>query len=147
MSTQREVVNGMLRRFGHGPDSLAAAMGMTPTQFHNRRYGLRNQCFEEEHYLAMQSLSGSSLYAEHIARLSGGVFVPLPEVVEVDNDELLTRQLELAEEVGALARLMKESIADGSINAMERAALYGEASKLFRMAHELVGVAVLVYGE
>lgn len=147
MSTQREVVNGMLKAFGHGTDAMAIAMGLNPTQFHNRRYGLRNQCFEEEHYLAMQSLSGSSLYAEHIARLSGGVFVPLPDVGNVDNDELLNRQLELAEEVGALAKLMKDSIRDGSINAGERSALYDEASKLFRMAHELVGVAVLVYGE
>ena len=100
-----------------------------------------------DEFLAMQGIVGSTAFAEFVAQQSGGVFVPLPDVADVDNDELLTRQLELAEEVGTIARLMKESIRDGSINAGERSALYDEASKLFRMAHELVGVAVLVYGE
>jgi hypothetical protein len=147
MDTQRAVVNQMIGAFGHGPDALAVAMGLSPVGLNNRRYCIKGQQLSEDELLAMQALSGTRLYAEYIAARSGGVFVPLPEAAEVDNDELLNRQLELAEEVGALARLMKDSIRDGSINAGERSALYEEASKLFRMAHELVGVAVLVYGE
>lgn len=147
MDTQRAVVNQMISAFGHGPDALAVAMGLSPAGLNNRRYCIKGQQLSEDELLAMQALSGTRLYAEYIAARSGGVFVPLPEAAEVDNDELLNRQLELAEEVGALARLMKDSIRDGSINAGERSALYEEASKLFRMAHELVGVAVLVYGE
>lgn len=147
MDTQRAVVNQMISAFGHGPDALAVAMGLSPAGLNNRRYCIKGQQLSEDELLAMQALSGTRLYAEYIAARSGGVFVPLPEAAEVDNDDLLNRQLELAEEVGALARLMKDSIRDGSINAGERSALYEEASKLFRMAHELVGVAVLVYGE
>lgn len=147
MDTQRAVVNQMISAFGHGPDALAVAMGLSPAGLNNRRYCIKGQQLSEDELLAMQALSGTRLYAEYIAARSGGVFVPLPDAAEVDNDELLNRQLELAEEVGALARLMKDSIRDGSINAGERSALYEEASKLFRMAHELVGVAVLVYGE
>lgn len=147
MDTQRAVVNQMIGAFGHGPDALAVAMGLSPAGLNNRRYCIKGQQLSEDELLAMQALSGTRLYAEYIAARSGGVFVPLPDAGEVDNDELLNRQLELAEEVGALARLMKDSIRDGSINAGERSALYEEASKLFRMAHELVGVAVLVYGE
>lgn len=40
-----------------------------------------------------------------------------------------------------------DALADGKISAVERASLYEEAGKLFRQAHELVGVAVLVYGD
>lgn len=47
----------------------------------------------------------------------------------------------------ALAALMESALQNGSIDAGERNALYDEAGKLFRMAHELVGVAVMVYGE
>lgn len=147
MDTQRAVVNQMIGAFGHGPDALAVAMGLSPAGLNNRRYCIKGQQLSEDELLAMQALSGTRLYAEYIAARSGGVFVPLPEAAEVDNDELLNRQLELAEEVGALARLLKDSIRDGSISAGERSALHEEASKLFRMAHELVGVAVLVYGE
>lgn len=147
MKTLRGVMSQMVAEFGPGKDALAAAMGMSAAQFHNRRYELRNQHFDVDEFLAMQGIVGSTAFAEFIAEQSGGAFVPLPDVADVDNDDLLNRQLELAEEVGALARLMKDSIRDGSINAGERSALYDEANKLFRMAHELVGVAVLVYGE
>lgn len=136
----------MVRRFGHGPDALAAAMGLTSSALHNRRFEIKNQQLNEEELLTMQALSHSTLYAEYIAQRSGGVFVALTDVGDVDNDELLARQLELAQEVGELAHLMKDAIADGEINSRERDALYAEAGKLFRQAHELVGVAVMVYG-
>lgn len=147
MSTQRTVVNQMVSQFGHGPDALAAAMGLSSAGLHNRRFGIKGQQLSEDELLTMQALSRSTLYAEYIASRSGGVFVALPSTGEVDNEELFRRQLALAKEVGALAALMESSLQNGSIDAGERNALYDEAGKLFRMAHELVGVAVMVYGE
>lgn len=147
MDTQRAVVNKMVAAFGHGTDALAAAMGLTSAGLSNRRYGHKGQQLSEDELLGMQALSSTTLYAEYIASRSGGVFVALPSTSEVDNEELFRRQLALAKEVGALAALMESSLQNGSIDAGERNALYDEAGKLFRMAHELVGVAVMVYGE
>lgn len=147
MDTQRAVVNQMVQAFGHDADTLAVAMGLTPSGLHNRRFGITGQRLNEDELLTMQAVSGTSLYAEYISRRSGGVFVRLPETSDVDNDELFKRQLALAKEVGELASLMERALDNGSIDAGERRALYEEAGKLFRMAHELVGVAVLVYGE
>lgn len=43
MSTQRTVVNQMVSQFGHGPDALAAAMGLSSAGLHNRRFGIKGQ--------------------------------------------------------------------------------------------------------
>lgn len=145
--TLRYAINQMVDAFGHGPDAFAAAMGMTPAQFHNMRYEIKNQGFDVPQLLAMQQMAGSVAFAEYVCSASGGVFVALPAAGDVDNDELFKRQLALAKEVGELAGLMERALENGSIDSAERQALYAEAGKLFRMAHELVGVAVLVYGE
>lgn len=148
MNSLREVVTGMIDAFGHGRDAMAAALGMSPSQFHNRRFGLRGQRFDEDDYLAMQSLSGSTLYAEYIAARSGGVFVALPDCGDVDNDELLEKQQRLVEEMGDMPRLLRESIRnDGAIDVDEKRCLQTEAGKLYQLAHELVAVAVKVYGK
>lgn len=71
----------------------------------------------------------------------------LPDCGDVDNDELLEKQQRLVEELGDMTRLLRESIRnDGAIDAAERAGLQTEARKLYQLAHELVSVAVRVYG-
>jgi len=148
MDTQRAVVNQMIGAFGHGPDALAVAMGLSPAGLNNRRYCIKGQQLSEDELLAMQALSGTRLYAEYIAARSGGVFVALPDAGDVDNDELLEKQQRLVEELGDLTRLLRESIRnDGAIDADERHRLQCEARKLYQLAHELVSVAVQVYGK
>lgn len=148
MNTQRSVVNQMVQQFGHGPDALAAAMGLSPAGLHNRRFGIKGQQLNEDELLAIQALSQTTLYAEYIAARSGGVFVALPDCGDVDNDELLEKQQRLVEELGEMTRLLRESIRnDGAIDADETRCLQGEARKLYQLAHELVSVAVQVYGK
>ncbi len=148
MNSLREVVTGMIEAFGHGRDAMAVALGMSPSQFHNRRFGLRGQRFDEDDYLAMQSLSKTTLYVEYLAARSGGVFVALPDCGDVDNDELLEKQQELVEELGVMTHKLRSAIRnDGAIDASEQRDLHAEVSELYRKAHELVAVAVKVYGK
>jgi hypothetical protein len=147
METQRAVVNQMIEAFGHGPDALAVAMGLTPAGLNNRRFCIKGQHLREDELLTMQQISGTTLYAAYIAARSGGVFVALPDCGDVDNDELLEKQQRLVEELGDMTRLLRESIRnDGAIDADERAGLQDEVRKLYQLAHELVSVAVRVYG-
>lgn len=148
METQRAVVNQMISAFGHGPDALAVAMGLSPAGLNNRRFCIKGQQLHEDELLTMQALSGSTLYAEYIAARSGGVFVALPDCGDVDNDELLEKQQRLVEELGDMTRLLRESIRnDGAIDVDEKRCLQAEARKLYQLAHELVAVAVKVYGK
>lgn len=147
MNTQRAAVNQMVQAFGHGPDALATAMGLTPSGLHNRRFWIKGQQLNEDELLTLQALSGTTLYVEYIAARSGGVFVRLPDVSDIDNDELLEKQQRLVEELGVLTHQLRAAIRnDGAIDPEEHRGLLSEANALYRAAYELVAVAVKVYG-
>lgn len=146
MASLRECLKQMIDAFGHGTEALAASMGLSASGFHNRRYEIKGQAFDVAELLVIQQKSGTAAFAEYVARESGGVFVALPDVADVDNDELLEKQQLLIEEVGTLAHKLRDAIRTDGIDRAEQAELEEETRKLFRLSRELVSVAVMVHG-
>ena len=94
------------------------------------------------------TLPGDLRILDALAQEQGCTVVAMPPVADVGNDELMFKQQELVEELGRLASKLRSSIQnDGHIDRGERADLYEEARTIYQKAHELVAVAVLVYGE
>lgn len=144
--SMRDAVTQMVKLMPGGLPAMAAAMGMTESAFHNRRYECRGQAFDLEQYMAMQSLCGEPLFAAAVARQSGGVFVALPEADALDNDELLVKQAQLIAEVGRLASDLSRSIADGEMSASEHDHLRDDARAVYLASISLVSLGQLIYG-
>lgn len=135
---------GMIRAFAGGWDAMSAALGYTRDALENRIYEKKVRMHVDT-ALVMQKLSGTTLFAEAIAHESGGVFVALPEVIECDNQELLTKLAQILEDMGELARTHSAAIADGIVNDRERYSLEHVARTAHRHIEELLAVTFRIY--
>ena len=67
----------MIKVFPRGWDAIAAALEMTRNALENRIYETKRQTMSAETALVLQKMTGSTLFAEAVASLSGGAFVKL----------------------------------------------------------------------
>ncbi|MFP3799461.1 YmfL family putative regulatory protein [Paraburkholderia sp. SIMBA_027] len=141
----RGAYQAMCRQFNGGADAMAYALGMSAASLQNRIYEVKGQAVSTEHALAMQALSGTTLFAETVAALSGGSFFAHPAIDEVDNDELFTKFQQLLEDFGHLGRVHREATADGVVDEHERANLERIANDMHRRIQELLALTWRIY--
>lgn len=106
-----------------GWPTMAAALGMSVSALENRIYERHGQSPSVHLVRQMQIISATSLFAEAFAADSGGVFVPLPAVDKLGNEDIQSLYMALVEEVGDLAHEWRESTRDGEVDSRERAQL------------------------
>ncbi|MGU9870117.1 YmfL family putative regulatory protein [Kluyvera ascorbata] len=101
---------------------LYKADGVTPAtdKLHNRLRADGDQIFPLSWALLLQSASGTHYVTDAIARHSGGVFVPMVEVDDVDNGDINQRLMESIEWIGKHSQYLRKATADGVIDAAER---------------------------
>lgn len=136
----------MIEAVTGGWDVAAAFLGMTPNALRNRVYEVKDQKLSDEKSLALQQLSNTTHYADAIARLSGGVFVQMPDV-ECENEDLMRKFNDLYVVLGNFSRDFDLALSnDGAINKQEEAILERDVSQLQKAAAELLALIVRVYG-
>lgn len=135
---------GMIRAFAGGWDAMSAALGYTRDALENRIYEKKVRMHVDT-ALVMQKLSGTSLFAEAVARESGGTFVILPTVDHLDNDELLKKFSQILEQLGELATHHHKALEDGVVTDRERADLKRIADNAHRRIEELLAITFRIY--
>ena len=123
----------------------AAYLGMTVSALRNRAYETKGQVLSEDHCLALQELSGTTLYAEAIANASGGVFLKLPDDLSCENEALMKKFNDLYAELGTFSRHFTEATADEEIDQDERAMLEADAARMHKVLAELVALVFRIY--
>lgn len=123
MDRLRNSYQQMCRAISGGWSAMAAAVGLSKDGLENRVYERKGQEVTVHLAMQLQASSGTTLFAEAIAAESGGVFIPLPTVDGVDDEEIQALYMELVDEVGKLAREWREATRDGEVCAKERARL------------------------
>jgi len=141
----RQAYQAMCKAYNGGADAMATALGLSRTALDNRIYELKGQAVSVEHSIAMQGLSKTTFFAEAVAQLSGGSFFAHPEVVELDNEELLVKFQRLLEDFGRLGRRHREATADGVVDAIERAELESIVGDMHRGLQELLVLTWRIY--
>ncbi|CAG9255901.1 conserved hypothetical protein [Paraburkholderia caribensis] len=134
----------MIRAFAGGWDAMAAALGYTRDALENRIYEKKVRMHVDT-ALAMQKLSGTKFFAEAVARESGGTFVVLPVVDDLDNDELLTKFTQILQQLGELAKRHHEALEDGVVTDVERRDLKRIADTAHRRIEELLAITFRIY--
>ncbi|MDN0075617.1 YmfL family putative regulatory protein [Crenobacter sp. SG2303] len=119
----RSAYQAMCRAMRGGWAAMAAAMNTSKKSLENRVYENGGQSMYVQDAMLMQSLSGTTYFAEAVAAESGGVFIELPDIELIDRGEIQTIYMELVDEVGKLAHEWREATRDGKIDKKERARL------------------------
>ena len=96
--------------------------------------------------LEMEAEADSNVITEAIARHQNGVFVKLPSVENVDNDDLLKKFTELVSELGQFCCKHNEFISDGILDSKEKAMLSANAYCLQSKLTEIVQLTDLIFG-
>ncbi|HHB1424432.1 TPA: YmfL family putative regulatory protein [Serratia odorifera] len=95
----------------------------------------------------MESISGRSDITEAMCKRAGGVFVKLPEIEQVDNEELLIKFNELMSALGLFAKAHNEFTADGVLDNHESKKLKAKGYRIQSLVAEIYAVTVMMFGE
>jgi hypothetical protein len=141
----RESYLAMIRAMSGGWGAMCGALAMSRDAVENRVYERKGQGLLVETAMAMQSFSGTTLFAEAIATASGGVFVKLPSDANLGAEELDAKWRGLYKELGSFAHHFEEAIADGEIDKRERLQLEGDAARMHKIIEEMVALMMSVF--
>ena len=128
-----------------GIADTAVLMDMTESSLDNRVYERKDQGFSVRQALRLQDISKTTVFAEQIAKMSGGTFVKLPEVDHIDNEDLLAKFMELNSEIGQLSQKFADATKDGEIDLRERADLQAISDEMHKTTQELMGLMFRIY--
>lgn len=128
-----------------GVVDTATLMEMTESSIDNRVYERQGQSFTVRQSMRLQQVSGTTRFAEEIAKLSGGTFVKIPGADDIDNDNLHHKFHELYSELGRLSQTYSEATQDGEIDKREKAELTAISDAMHRTMQELMGLMFRIY--
>ena len=124
---------------------MAAALGMSRDALENRIYERKGQSVLTETDLQMQAFSGTSHFAEAIAAISGGTFVKLPCVEQIDNDSLLAKFNDLHAEIGVLSKQFNEFTRDNELDNGEQVKISATRDAIHQKTQELLALIFRLY--
>lgn len=143
----RQAFLKMISSFPGGWDGLPAAMGLTRAALQNRVYSIKGQSVSIDQALLMQTLTGQTAFAEAVAELSGGTFVRLPDVDELDNAELINKFNELYKALGKLSEQFSEYTADGVIDSREKSNLKSTGNQIHSALQNMLACTFRLYSQ
>lgn len=123
----------------------AAYLGMSENALRNRVYEVKGQMLSTEHALALQELSGTSLFTDAVCRRSGHVAVPIPQVEFVENESIQEKFNELYTRVGDMFAEFRKATQNGEIDQDEHDRLVELGDKLHRDNAQLLALMFSIY--
>ncbi len=123
----------------------AAHLAMSESALKNRAYETKGQSLSTDDALAIQQLSATTYFAEAIAAASGGTFVKLPSVGELENDSIQQLFNQNYVEIGRLFDAFTAAVADGVIDDRERSQIEMHGEELHRKTETLLALMFSVY--
>jgi hypothetical protein len=135
----------MIKAFAGGWDAMTGALGMSRDALENRIYERKGQGVLVETAMQLQAFSGTTYFAEAVAAASGGAFVKLPLELVDGNEALSMKFHRLVAELGEFSRRYAEAIADGEIDARERADLKALVDQMHKTLAEFMALTIRVH--
>ncbi|CQJ61550.1 Uncharacterised protein [Yersinia intermedia] len=119
----------------------------TENALRNRVRQLAGQVVPFGMAVEMESISGRSDITEAMCKRAGGVFVKLPEVNDIGNDELLIKFNDLLVALGDFGRAHNEFTADGVLDRNETKRLKAKGYKAQSIIAEIIAISVMLWGD
>ncbi|HEC1648494.1 TPA: DNA-binding protein [Yersinia enterocolitica] len=119
----------------------------TENALRNRVRQLAGQVVPFGMAVEMESISGRSDITEAMCKRAGGVFVKLPEVNDIGNEELLIKFNELLVALGEFGRAHNKFTADGVLDREESKRLKAKGYRAQSIIAEIIVVSELLWGD
>ncbi len=148
LDTRREVMKAVTSEFPGGQACAAAHIGIKPKRLQNQVYetaGCTPLSDSEIH--ALEAVIGTTHLPDYICAMYGGVFVPMPEVGELDSVDLHSRSIAAAAGRGRVDVLIAEALSDGEISKEEAAEILAVHRKHIAARHEEISATLALYGK
>lgn len=128
-----------------GWEVAAKEMGLPSVPaLQNRVYERQGQLLSVRAGMQLQALAGEPLFARAVAQMSGGVFVPLPEVA-TDDEVLLEKFNRLYAKLGQLSATFQEATRDGEVDKREKQELTVIGQGIHETLGELLATTFAVF--
>lgn len=103
-----------------GYTEASEILDVSENALHNRLRAGGDQVFPLGWAMVLEKAAGTTHIADSVARRSGGAFIPLVDVDDVDNGDINQRLMESIEWIGRYSAYAREAVSDGVIDAAER---------------------------
>lgn len=128
-----------------GYAEAAEWLDVTENSLFNRLRTDGDQVFPFGWAMVLQRAGGSHHIANAIAKASGGVFVPLTDVEDVDNGDINQRLMESVEWIGKHSQYLRKATADGVIDRSERAQIEANSYQVMAKWQEHLTLLFMVF--
>ncbi|MCJ1887401.1 hypothetical protein LNN38_21250 [Pseudomonas sp. LA21] len=147
LDTRRKVMAAIVNEYPGGKDCAAARLGINEKRLENQIYETAGcKPLSDTELLLLEQQNGTRHLPEYICALYGGVFVPLPEVEELDNIDLHQRTVTAAARRGEVDLMIAAALDDGEIDSKEAARIRALHAKYMAARHEEVQATIVLYG-
>ena len=144
------LVTAIKRTITELPGGYAEAaewLGATENSLFNRLRSDGDQTFPFGWAMLLQRAGGSNHIADAVAFDSNGVFVKLPVIKQMGNEELLFKFNELLSALGRFARFHNESTSDGVLDSEETRRMKAKGYRVQALVAEIMVVTEMLFGE
>jgi hypothetical protein len=144
LKTRREAMRQIILALPGGRDYATVLLGFEDVkQFDNHFYENSRPLSEAQVY-QLEQAAGTHHYANYIAALYDGMFVPIADPETLDNVELYARSVQAAAKRGTVDQIIAKALEDGSINQSEADAILAADSLHMAARHaEILAVIQL----
>jgi len=151
--TQPDISDAIHTLITHNPGKYAAMakeldpVAGTENALRNRVRQLNGQVVPLGMAVEMEAISGRYEITQAMCRRAGGVFVKLPEIGEIGNEELLTKFNELYTSLGRFSSAFNEFTADGVLDKSESKRLRAKGYTVQSLIAEIWVITEMLLGE
>lgn len=146
-----DATHGLIRAYPGGYKEMAKRLDPESGTEHSLRNRVRKDKKDQQvtlgMMLEMEAEAESNVITEAIAKFQGGVFVKLPVLDEIDNEDLLKKFNNLINELGAFCKQHNEFTADGILDKKEKKALKTTAYTIQCRLSEIVAITEMIFGD
>ncbi len=116
LTTRREVVSAIICSYPGGRECAAAQIGLSLKKFDNHAYE-NNNCrpLSDVQIHQLELKTGTQHFPNYVAKMYGGMFVPMAEPDQLDNVEMYTRSVQTSAKRGTVDQILAQALEDGSI--------------------------------
>ena len=146
MESKREVIAAIIEGFPGGKPAAAAVLGMNIVRFNNHQYESKgSRPFDDDQIYQLEQIAGTTHYANYIARLYEGVYVPRTERDELDSVELESLLMNLCASNGELHITISQTTQDGVISKTEEKMINEKRDRALVALHQYIEATKAIY--
>ena len=146
LTTRKDVVSAVICHYAGGRESAANDLGMSLKKFDNHAYeNAGSRPLSDEHIFKLERQTGTAFLPSYIARLYGGLFVPLAIPETLDNVDLFNRTIHTAAKRGCVDQIIARALDDGVIKQHEAHAIADALSSYLSARYAEVLATIKLY--